>query len=40
MENDQGTNYKAIARLKLSDLKAQKKTVPLKKLCNIPLSYE
>lgn len=40
MENDRNINYKAIAGLKLSDLKAQKKTVALKKLCNIPLSYE
>lgn len=40
METQTLSNYKAISSLKLFDLKAQKKTIPLKKFCNIPLTHE
>lgn len=32
--------FKAISRLQLFDIKAQKKTIPFKKFCSIPLTYE
>lgn len=38
MESKGGNNYKALSNLKLYDLKAQKKTVALKKFCNLPLT--
>lgn len=40
MESNKKYQFKAIAALKLIDLKAAKKTVPFKKFCNLPLSYE
>ena len=32
--------YNEINNLKLFDVKAQKKTIPWKKFCKIPLTYE
>lgn len=40
MENNKNAQFKAIARLKLYDIKAQKKTIPFKKFNNLPLSME
>ena len=40
MESSKKYQFKAITRLQLFDIKAQKKTIPFKKFCSIPLSYE
>lgn len=40
MENNKNIRFKAVTRLNIFDIKAQKKTIPYKKFCNIPLSYE
>jgi hypothetical protein len=39
MENIQNIKYKAITRLNIHDIKAQKKTIAYKKYFNLPLSY-
>jgi hypothetical protein len=40
MENSRNIQYKAITKLNLHDIKAQKKTIAYKKFFNLPLSYE
>ena len=40
MEKEDKYKLNEINNLRLIDIKAQKKTIPFKRFCKIPLSYE